>query len=594
MRPTNPEMNRSNPVVLAVALAAALANASCGSDDPSRVGRPPVVDAFYTAGRSINAFVGDTLQFSIQASDPDHDALRTSFAVDDRWVFDGKNWNFAVVDTGVVDVRARVTDGTHASYIDWHVKSTVAVNLAPVIETTLPIEPSPRLVIGNQMVFAVIANDPEKKPLGYAYLVNDSIVSAERQFSYRATSVGMKKVHVVITDGQNAVSHEWDLKVTTVPDGIPPAPVVITLAETGTEPGEVNVEWTAVGRDGMSGLPSLYEVRASPVPILTEQDWARGSDRPDVPAPAPAGQTMRMVVGGLQPARLTYIAVRATDDFGNISSLQPPVSAQTRGVRFGGRVIDTITGQGIPDALVTFGNETVHTVGDGTYEFIEQAARDEPGEGVGAYFDYSKPYSVHHLDVVNMYLIPNYPLETTYYPDFLTFFRVMTDVAGIPYPADQRRRDLPIGLYCRPFENGGLDYAATIREVADGFDAIVGRRVFVSVTDPLPAQRVETTYSGSLRQDRHGIIEWTLDWYPLVSLIEFRTEYTLPVIDAFKTNSRHELGHALGLNHSVDPLHLMREGPAPAVSNFSADEIAVLRTYLTIPRGWNVRRYVHD
>ena len=48
----------------------------------------------------------------------------------------------------------------------------------------------------------------------------------------------------------------------------------------------------------------------------------------------------------------------------------------------------------------------------------------------------------------------------------------MTDVGGTPFPADQRRRDLPIALYVRPFTNGGLDYAQAVREVADEFDAL--------------------------------------------------------------------------------------------------------------------------
>jgi predicted Zn-dependent protease len=73
--------------------------------------------------------------------------------------------------------------------------------------------------------------------------------------------------------------------------------------------------------------------------------------------------------------------------------------------------------------------------------------------------------------------------------------------------------------------------------------------------------------------------------------VTFRTEYTAPVEDAFKLVARHELGHALGLNHSADRQHLMVGGAAPSVSYFDSDEIAVLRTYYIIPRGTNVRYY---
>lgn len=594
-------MHQSNRAVLAVSLCTVLAVASCGSNDPARVDRPPVVNSYSPTTRTLNAFVGDTLQFKIDASDPDHDALTTSYAVDDHFVFDGTTWNYVIEDTGVVSVRGAVSDGAHVSYIDWHLTNSIPINLPPSIETSLPLEANPVLVIGNTMNFAIIAADPEKDALTYTFAVNDSLVSTARQFVYKATSVGIKKIHVVVSDGEKAAAHDWQLKVTTVPDNIPPATVIITLAETGSEPGEVNIEWTAVGRDNMSGLPSQYQVRTSPVPMVTEADWARGSDRPNIPAIAEPGQTMRMVVSGLQPARPTYIAVRAIDDFANISALPPPAQAVTRGMRFGGRVIDTVTWAGIPGATVSWGTQSKTTGADGEYEFTEQGladgtivVRDELGPGVGNYFDYSKPYSAKHLDVVNLYLIPDYHLTTTFYADFLEFFRRMTDVGGIPYGADQRRRDLPLPLYTRPFEKGGLDYAQAVREVADEFDAILGGRVFSIATAPLPPIRLETTYNNIIERDQHEILSWSADWYPLVSLITFRTEYNATNVDGFKVIIRHEFGHALGLNHSFDTNHIMVGGPAPSVQHFAPDEIAVLRTYYAIPRGWNVRYYERE
>ena len=39
--------------------------------------------------------------FQIDASDPDHDGLKTSYAVDDHFVFDGSTWNYIVEDTGL-------------------------------------------------------------------------------------------------------------------------------------------------------------------------------------------------------------------------------------------------------------------------------------------------------------------------------------------------------------------------------------------------------------------------------------------------------------------------------------------------------------
>ena len=162
-------MKLSNRALLAAILAAAVAHTSCGSDDPTRVGRPPVVDSYYPVERVLTAFVGDTLQFGLSASDPDHDPLRTSFDVDSRWVADGDVWGYSIEDTGVVFVRGEVTDGSHTSYIDWKVTRLVPVNFPPVIETTVPVEPNPRLIVGNTLDFAVIASDPEQLPLVYTF-----------------------------------------------------------------------------------------------------------------------------------------------------------------------------------------------------------------------------------------------------------------------------------------------------------------------------------------------------------------------------------------------------------------------------------------
>jgi hypothetical protein len=131
-------MKRSNRVVLAAALAAALAHVSCGSNDPTRVGRPPVVESFSPTGRVLTGFVGDTLQFTIRASDPDSDRLAGSFAVNNHWIADGTTLHFAVDDTGQVSIRGSVSDGSHTAYIDWYVNRRAPVNFPPVIETTLP------------------------------------------------------------------------------------------------------------------------------------------------------------------------------------------------------------------------------------------------------------------------------------------------------------------------------------------------------------------------------------------------------------------------------------------------------------------------
>ncbi len=579
------------------ALSGAAILASCGTRDPTTLGRPPVVQSYSPHERDLTAFVGDTLVFSLDAVDPDRDPLRASFALDGKTDWEGARWTYVVEDTGLTTVRGTVSDGEFTSYIEWSLERLAAVNFPPVIDAFEPIEPNPTLIIGNGMDFAVLASDPDLDPLSYTFTVDDSVVADSRQFHYLATSLGTKLVRARASDGERSVTHDWTLRVTLEPDTIAPAEVQITHVETGVEPGEFLLEWTAVGRDGMEGLASSYLVRTAPWPILTEDDWVRGSARLNVPPPAQPGETMTMTVGGLQPARLTYVAVRAIDDFGNISPLGPAPSVVTRGMRISGFVLDGQTGAPIPNATVTLGSRTVTTDATGAWEMTELppvndnlAAHDELTTDVGAYFDMSMPYVVTHLDVVRLYLLPNLPLQTTYYSDFLQFFRSMTDVAGIPYGTQQRRWELPINLYVRPYTKEGLDYRATIVRVAGEFDAILGRHVFNVVSTGVTTG-VETSCEDEVPRDYYDVTEWTSDWYPSKAVIKFRTAYTPIYENVLARTARHELGHSLGLNHSSDPEHTMVGGITTQVDTFAVDEVRVIECLYTLPRGFDTRRF---
>jgi len=583
-----------------VALFGAVTLASCGTRDPAALGRPPVVQSYAPRERALTAFVGDTLTFSLNAVDPDHDPLVASFAIGGLEGWAGDRWAYVVDDTGMTTIRGSVSDGEFSSYIEWTLDRLTPVNFPPVIDLAKPLESNPTLIIGSSMDFAVQASDPDLDSLFYSFTVDDSVVANSRQFRYLASSIGMKLICAHVSDGGRSATHDWRVNVTLEPDSIAPAQVVITRVETGVNPGEFLLEWIAVGRDGMAGLPSQYLVRTSPYPILNEDDWNRGSSRLNTPSPAPPGQTMNMTVGGIQPARLTYVAVRAIDDFANISPLSTSPSVTTRGMRISGFVLDARTGSPVANADVTLSAFSTVTDADGAWELTELpptidtiAARDETTPAVGDYFDMSFPYQVKHLDVITLYLLPNLALSTSYYTDFLQFFRSMTDVSGIPYGTQQRRWQLPINLYIRPHDEQGLDYGATITRVAGEFDAILGQPVFNVVTTT-PTTGVETFYVDELPRDNYDVTVWTSDWYPSRARIQFRTAYTPAYENALVRTARHELGHALGLNHSLDPAHTMVGGIATAVDTFSVDEVSVIRCLYTIPRGFDTRLFIRD
>jgi len=537
------------------------------------------------------------VDFNVRAFDPDLDPLSTVFSVDGVVVAQSDHFQYSVEATGPVTIRGTVADSEHSSFIEWTLTREIPINLPPAFVASLPVEGNPTLVIGNDMGFGVLATDPENVTITYEFLVDNSVVAQARQFTYHAESIGIKIVRATATDGVHTIAREWQLKVTDFPDEIPPAAVDIVVAETGTNPGEIHLEWIAVGEDGMTGIASQYRVRTLSTPILTEQDWARASERPGVPVPAQPGEVMSMTVTGVLPARTAFLAVRAEDDFGNQSPLGDSPSAVTRGMRISGAVIDALTNLPVEGAVVSIGITRATSDAAGNWVLAELgpvtdfiAVRDEEGQAIGGYYDYTLPYTVAHNDVVPLYLLPNYDLDTTYYPNFLAWFRTMTDTAGNPFGTQTRRWQLPITLYVRAFEKGGLDYRATIEAVAAEFNAILGVPVFMVVTTGV-TNGVETAYVDGLPQDNYGIAEWTSDWYPRLGLIEFRTTYSAPTVDVLEVVTRHEMGHVLGLNHSTDWTHLMVGGVAPQVDYFSDDEIALIRCRYHLPRGWDSSRY---
>ncbi len=590
-------MNLSGRKSLVLVLGVATMLGSCSTDDPTRVGRPPVVESFTPGTHSFTAYVGEVVDFRLHVVDPDDDPLAIEFTVDGVASGTGDRFSYPVDDVGEVTIRASVRDGEHESFVEWHVEREIPVNFPPMITAALPLEANPTLVIGHDMSFGVTAADPEGEPITYRFTIDDVLVASERQFTYHALFTGIKIVKATASDGALSVSREWRLKVTEIPDAIPPGPIDIVLAQTGTNPGEIDLQWVAVGKDGMTGIASQYRVRTLTTPILTEDDWQRASERPGVPLPANAGETMAMTLTALQPARATYIAIRAEDDFGNQSPLEESPLVVTRGMRIAGIVRDARTNDPVAGAFVSFGLTLATSGPSGEWELDELGmgtdflvVRDERDPGIADYYDYTLPYTVVHQDYVELFLLPDVALVTTKYTDFLNWYRSMTDQAGNPFGSETRRWDLPIVLYVRAYQKSGLDYAAAIGAVAQEFNQILGEQVFTVVSEGTTSG-VETAYVDNLTNDNYGVDEWTDDWYPRRGTIEFRTVYTEPTTPVLQMVARHEIGHVLGMNHSADIGHLMVGGVSPQVDYFTADEIAVIQCQYHLPRGWDTRRF---
>lgn len=101
-------------------------------------------------------------------------------------------------------------------------------------------------------------------------------------------------------------------------DFVRPAP--LTLAAGTTTTTSVQLTWTAVGDDSLTGTATSYEMRRSTAPI-NEGNWASATAIAGEPTPAVAGTSQSLTVSGLDRSVDLYFAAKVTDDEGNVSGL---------------------------------------------------------------------------------------------------------------------------------------------------------------------------------------------------------------------------------------------------------------------------------
>src|SRR5437867_2838852 len=90
----------------------------------------------------------------------------------------------------------------------------------------------------------------------------------------------------------------------------------------------VTVLWTASGDDGATGTATSYDIRYS-TSAITASNWSAATQPTGEPAPAAAGTAQTYTITGLTPSRTYYIAMKTTDDAGNISVLSNVPSGTT-------------------------------------------------------------------------------------------------------------------------------------------------------------------------------------------------------------------------------------------------------------------------
>lgn len=109
----------------------------------------------------------------------------------------------------------------------------------------------------------------------------------------------------------------------------------------------VELAWTASGDDGPVGAASLYDLRWSATPIVSDEDFAKAKPADYATLTTSAGQ-VKVRLSGLPLNAQGYASVRAVDNVGNSSPLGNSVAFRTvearEAARFGGDSMDSLIG----------------------------------------------------------------------------------------------------------------------------------------------------------------------------------------------------------------------------------------------------------
>jgi len=104
-------------------------------------------------------------------------------------------------------------------------------------------------------------------------------------------------------------------------DIVAPAAIEDLQAFTGENAGELAIGWTSPGDDSLLGTAHAYLVKVS-TSMITEANWDSAlTITNDPPSPMECGSVQGMIVSGLQPAELYYIALKSCDEAENYSAI---------------------------------------------------------------------------------------------------------------------------------------------------------------------------------------------------------------------------------------------------------------------------------
>ncbi len=618
-------------ILAAVAGLVLFAFSSClFQNDPVGPTRAPSIDFVSPSSDTLFYETPAYVDLRVEATDPDRDELHYHYKLGDSILANSNRMMFKSMRGDTFDVKVEVSDGGGLSVIHhWIIVVIDTHNQPPVIKHWHPYQDSVTCLIGNLVHFEIDdVIDESPGSLSYKFLLEGpanrvSTDSTSSIFTHWFGSNGIYNLTATVWDGMYGDTISWGIKVEGEPDTIPPAAINDLEAWRGENPGEIILEWTAPGDDGMDGHASGYKIRTAEYWIRTENDWEDAASKTIHITPASAGTLERVVISGLSPGTDLYVTVRAYDDYYSEydeNAILSPVGkcerVLARGYDASGTAFDIISGRVMEGCyLSAYVKDT--TDASGTYSLIDipyyvkfLRGMDEQISGeVGDYYDFRASIPNRHFNM-DVYLIRKVGLfsldvpERYNHSDFLTFLRGGDGFSSMLIGVNQsntifKRWDhLPITVYNPEVEYEGhpeVNLQLIARESFNLWDqSIPGVNLFEEVDDEEEAD-VKIIYENNGTGDKHNVdVTNHEDGTPAHIDVRINLDYTMiPMFRPYYARMvfSHEFGHVLRLAHSRDPGHLMFGYGTPYSNTPTVDELNLIRVIYRVPNRYDVSRF---
>ena len=126
----------------------------------------------------------------------------------------------------------------------------------------------------------------------------------------------------------SALSNIPSLSTITSIDNIAPSSVSDLTTSTPTQTS-IDLDWTAPGDDGSTGIATTYDIRYSTSNITNDTDFDNATQVANEPIPSTAGSFESITISGLSSNTTYYFAIKTSDEVPNESTLSNITSLST-------------------------------------------------------------------------------------------------------------------------------------------------------------------------------------------------------------------------------------------------------------------------